>query len=85
MHIIWILLVYMLLYIIRVVQGPSIWDRLLGLSLISSKITLIIVTFASLSGITYLLDFAITYALIGFISIIFVALFLVRRMRGSGK
>jgi len=85
MYIIWILLAYMLMYIIRVAQGPSIWDRLLGLSLISSKITLIIVIFASISEITYLLDFAIIYALIGFVSIIFVALFLVRRMRGSGK
>jgi multicomponent Na+:H+ antiporter subunit F len=70
----------MLLYIYRVTKGPTIWDRLLGLSLISSKIILITVLYASINGISYLLDFAVVYALMGFISIIFVSLFIMERI-----
>jgi multicomponent Na+:H+ antiporter subunit F len=79
------MLVFMTLYIVRVAQGPSIWDRLLGMNLISSKVILIIILYASLSDMAYLMDFAIVYALLGFISIIFVALFLQDILRGGGK
>ena len=85
MYIIWILLAFMALYIFRAARGPSIWDRLLGMSLISSKIILIILIFASLNQTAYLLDFAIVYALLGFIGIIFVALFLRERLKGGKK
>ena len=76
---------YMALYIIRVVKGPSIWDRLLALDVISTKIIIIVVIFASHYELEYLLDFAIVYALLGFISIIFTARFLLQRMKGGKK
>jgi len=74
----------MALYIARIARGPSIWDRLLGLSLISTKVILIIVVIASIRETTYLLDVAIVYALLGFISIIFTAQFLLERIK-SGR
>jgi len=66
-------------YGIRVVIGPSVWDRILGMNLIASKIIIITILFASISGITFLLDFAIIYALSGFIGTIFIATFISER------
>ena len=66
-------------YLIRVIIGPSVWDRLLGMNLILSKTVLIIILFAVIFETTFLLDFAIIYALSGFIGTIFLALFLSRR------
>ncbi|MCL2226186.1 MAG: monovalent cation/H+ antiporter complex subunit F [Oscillospiraceae bacterium] len=62
-------------YCIRVAVGPSVWDRLLGVNLISSKIIIIIILYSSLNDLPFLLDFAIFYALSGFIGTIFIALF----------
>ena len=75
-YIIWAMLGLTVLYIIRAVKGPSIWDRLLALTLISAKIIIMIVAYAAAVEITFLLDFAIIYALSGFITIIFITLFL---------
>ena len=66
-------------YSIRVAIGPSVWDRLLGVNLIASKIILLIILYASITEMTFLLDFAILYALSGFIGTIFIALFLSER------
>jgi len=66
-------------YLIRVIVGPSVWDRLLGMTLILSKTILIIILFAAIFETTFLLDAAIIYALSNFIGTIFLALFLSRR------
>ena len=81
MFILWIMLAYLLLYIIRVVKGPSAWDRLLGLNLISTKIIIIIMLFASVHETSHLLDFAIVYAILGFIGTVFIAVFIVERKK----
>jgi len=77
--ILWILFGFMVAYIIRAVVGPSVWDRLLGMNLVATKIIIIIMVFASMNETEYLLDFAIIYALSGFIGTIFVTLFLFDR------
>jgi len=77
--ILWIMLGMLIAYLIRVVIGPSVWDRLLGLNLVATKIILIIMIFASINEITFLLDFAMVYALSGFLSTIFLTLFLSER------
>jgi len=77
--ILWILLGMLIAYLIRVVIGPNVWDRLLGLNLVATKIILIIMVFASINEITFLLDFAMVYALSGFLSTIFLTLFLSER------
>ncbi|MCL2226564.1 MAG: monovalent cation/H+ antiporter complex subunit F [Oscillospiraceae bacterium] len=83
MYVIWILLAFMLLYIIRTVQGPTVWDRLLGMSLISVKVIILIIAIASIFDRAYMLDYAIIYALFGFISVIFITFFIKDRMRGN--
>ena len=66
------------------VRGPSIWDRLLGMQLVSVKIVAILVVYASSSNIAFFLDVAIIYALFGFIATIFVTLFLMETRKRSG-
>ena len=65
--------------IVRVVVGPTIWDRLLGLNLISSKIIMAIIVFALMIQRTFLLDIAIVYALLGFIGSVLIARFIERK------
>ena len=79
MYVVWIIFAFLALYIVGVIRGPSVWDRLLGLNLISTKIVIIIVIFASFYDTAYLLDFAIVYTLLGFIGTFFIARFLVGR------
>ena len=84
--ILWILFGFLVAYIIRALIGPSVWDRLLGLNLVATKIIIIIIVFASMYETAFLLDFAIIYALSGFIGTIFITLFLSERhKRKVGK
>lgn len=61
---------------VRILIGPTVWDRLLGFNLLSSKIIMIIVMCAIIFEKNYLLDIALTYALLGFISTLFIARFI---------
>ena len=77
----WILLAYLVLCIIRVIKGPSSWDRLLGLALVSNKIILISLLVASFYDLAYLMDFIIVYALLGFVGIVFIALYILKKRK----
>ena len=81
----WVLVALLTLYILRTLIGPTIWDRLLGLNLIASKVIVLIIVVASIFDMAYLLDFAIIYALSGFIGIIFLALFLSKSRLGRRR
>ncbi|MDQ2086169.1 monovalent cation/H+ antiporter complex subunit F [Herbivorax sp. ANBcel31] len=61
---------------LRIVLGPTIWDRLLGFNIFSAKIIMLIVLYSVLMNKTYLLDIAIVYALLGFIGIILFSRFI---------
>ncbi len=64
---------------LRVLIGPTIWDRLLGLNMIASKILVAIVLLASGLNQSYLLDVALVYAVLGFIGTVLIARFFERR------
>jgi len=64
----------------RIIEGPSIWNRLQGMNLISTKIIMMIIVFASMHDTAYFLDFAIIYAIFGFIGTIFLANFMSDRV-----
>lgn len=70
---------FTLFHLLRIIKGPSVWDRLLGLNLFSLNMILLMILYALYSNINYLLDIAITYALLGFISIVFIARFIQRK------
>lgn len=85
MYVLWVLMALMILYLIRAVRGPAIWDRLLALNLIATKIIVIVVLFASMDGEAFLLDFALLYSLSSFIGTIFIALFLSKQRLGKRR
>ena len=83
--ILWIMVAFLALSFIRLIKGPSIWDRLLGMNVVATKIIVIIIIYASMFDTAFLLDFAIIYALSGFIGTIYIALFFADRKRRRKK
>jgi multicomponent Na+:H+ antiporter subunit F len=73
------LFVFVLVILIRILIGPTIWDRLLGLNMIASKILVAIVILAHLTGLNYLLDIALVYAVLGFLGTVLIARFAARK------
>ena len=69
----------------RIIAGPTVWDRLLGMSLISSKIIVAIVIFSVILDRSFLMDTAIVYSLLGFISSVLIARFIERKGRWSER
>jgi multicomponent Na+:H+ antiporter subunit F len=63
----------------RIIKGPSVWDRLLGLNLFSINMIILMILYALINEINYLLDIAIVYAMLGFISIVFISRFIQRK------
>ncbi|SHF09216.1 monovalent cation/H+ antiporter complex subunit F [Alkalibacter saccharofermentans] len=71
--------VYAALVLIRVVIGPTIWDRLLGLNMISSKIIMSIIILSVVTDRSFLLDIALVYSFLGFIGTVLIARFVETR------
>ena len=67
--------------IIRMLLGPTIWDRLLAFNQLSSKVVVAIVFFGIYTNQSFILDIAIVYTLFSFISSVFIARFV--RDRGE--
>ena len=65
--------------ILRILIGPTVWDRLLGMSLISSKIIVAIVIASVITDRSFLMDIAIIYSLLGFLSSVLIARFIERK------
>ena len=84
MYILWAMLAFLLIYLAIVIKGPSVWDRLLAMTLISSKIIVMILVFSSYQEVSYLLDYGIIYALSGFIGTMFIALYWGNKQRKKG-
>jgi len=71
--------VYAALVLIRVIIGPTIWDRLLGLNMISSKIIMSIIILSVVTDRSFLLDIALVYSFLGFIGTVLIARFVETR------
>lgn len=67
---------------IRMLIGPKIWDRILMLNLISAKVVLFISVYAIYIDSVILLDIAISYGIIGFLTMTLLSKFI---MTGSGE
>ena len=82
MFVIIILLILLLtLSLIRILMGPSLWDRLLGLNMVASQLLALIVLYSSYKKMSMYLDLAIVYALLGFVGIIFLSIYVQRKGR----
>ncbi len=69
----------MLVLSIRVILGPTIWDKLLVFNTISSNIVVLIICLAIINENTYFYDIGITYAILGFCTTVLIARFIERR------
>ncbi len=74
--IITLLIVATALSALRVIRGPSLWDRLLGLSLVCSKIIIIIVLYSLALGQSFYLDIGLVMAMLGFVGTTSISTFL---------
>ena len=54
---------------IRLILGPTIWDRILMVNLISAKVVMFVAVYAIYENSTSILDIAISYGIIGFLTI----------------
>lgn len=79
--ILYLLALYTLLSLYRVLKGPSIWDRLLGLNLVTAKIIMMMILLAVVQKTSMILDTALLYALLSFIGVLFIAFYVQRKGR----
>ncbi|KEZ78379.1 monovalent cation/H+ antiporter complex subunit F [Salinisphaera hydrothermalis] len=66
----------MLLVLVRVLAGPTVYDRILAINLFGTKTVLLIALLGFFAGRPEFLDLALTYALINFIGTIAVLKFM---------
>jgi len=71
-----ILVVAMILSFIRLIYSKTLWDKILMLNLISAKVVLFIALFAIYSDRLILLDIAISYGIIGFLTMTLLSKFI---------
>ena len=64
------ILLTMALALIRALRGPTVFDRILAVSMVSTKTTLLIAALGFLFGRPDFLDIALLYALINFVGAI---------------
>lgn len=72
------LLVAIFFSLARMVIGPSIWERLLALNLISAKTILLLAVYGVYKENTFMLDIAFSYGVIGFLALILVSRLVLR-------
>lgn len=79
------ILIVMFLALLRALMGPSIYDRILAVNMFGTKIVLLTAILAMFSGRSDVLDIALVYALVNFISIIAVLRFLEYSGQGANN
>jgi multicomponent Na+:H+ antiporter subunit F len=69
------ILVTILLALLRGLLGPTVYDRILALNMVATKIVLLVAVSGFLTGRPEFLDLGLLYALISFISLLAVLRF----------
>ncbi len=67
--------------LVKLFGKDSIWKKVLYFNLLSTKFILILVCYAIINDLSYLIDISLVYALLGFVSIVFITRFI----RKKGK
>lgn len=70
-----IILVVMIIALIRAVIGPTLYDRILAVNVVGTKTVLLLSVLSAAEGRGDMVDIALVYALINFISVIAVLRF----------
>lgn len=77
--VIYIFLASGIISIYRIIAGPSVSDRLIGLNIAASQILAILVLFAAKEKLHVYLDVALVYDIFGFVGILALARYLGKR------
>lgn len=77
------LMVTMLMALVRLLAGPTVYDRVLAVNMFGTKTVLLIAVFGFLTDRPEFLDIALVYALINFIGTIAILKFFRYRELGS--
>jgi|LGVF01.1.fsa_nt_gb multicomponent Na+:H+ antiporter subunit F len=70
-----VLLISVSIVFIRLIRGKTIWEKLLSLNLIAIITVMLIVTYAVEYNLILVMDIAIAYSIIGFLSLILLTKF----------
>jgi multicomponent Na+:H+ antiporter subunit F len=70
-----IILVVMIIALIRAILGPTLYDRILAVNVVGTKTVLLLSVLSVTAGRGDMVDIALVYALINFISVIAVLRF----------
>lgn len=62
------LLVAMVLFLLRALMGPTVWDRILAMNSLGTKTVLFVALLGFFTGRPEFLDVALVYALINFVT-----------------
>jgi len=74
-----ILALFSIAGLFRLLRGPTVWDRLLGFNLFSSKVIIISILIGVIIDRSFMIDVALIYSILGFIGTIMIARFVERR------
>lgn len=74
----YILVVSVFILLAFMVKGPTVWDRLISLNLMTIKLAMLIIVFSVLAESNFLLDIAMTYSIIGFLSVSMLSRFILK-------
>lgn len=80
-----LLLIGMVLAVIRLIRGPNLGDRILALDMITVLATGFIAGVAVLTGFSLYIDIAIALALVGFLSTVALARYLLSRAERQNR
>ncbi len=64
--------------LVKVIIGPTIWDRLLALNLISAKTVMLLTAYSVRMGNLRLLDISIAYVVVGFLGVTLLSSYILR-------
>jgi len=73
-----VLAVFLLMLMLFMVRAATVWDRLILLNLITLKLAMMMVVYAVLKRSGAMLDVALTYSLIGFLSVSMLSRFILK-------
>ena len=71
-----VILITLGIVFIRLIRGKSIWEKLLSLNLIAILTVMLIITYAVDNQLQLVMDIAIAYSIIGFLSLILLTKFI---------
>ena len=60
------------------IKGPTVWDRLISLNLMTLKMAMLIIAYAVFMESNVMLDIAMTYSIIGFLTVSMLSRFILK-------